>query len=387
MRRASRLHLGAIVVVFGASWALAQQSQPTRETAQEALERLRKEQAATQAERNQIRTQLNRTNRQVNQVLGDIQSVDRRLTQLEDDLESTATRLSRSRAEQANLTEELKKATENLDATRERVRTRLRTMYMRGEPTIVSFVAGAESVGDLATRKQVFELIARKDRDLFEDFKTLRAKVEGQKKRADALVVEVTRLKARQERQQSELAVARREKQSYLGELRDRQDKLREMDRILEQESREIAARIASYHNNTSNPVVTPFTGKFMKPVDAAIGSGFGMRMHPILKYNRMHNGVDIGAKTGTPIRATADGVVLSTSSMRGYGLTVIIDHGGGITSLYAHCSAILVSAGQRVKQGQQIARVGSTGLSTGPHLHFEIRVNGSPVDPRRYIG
>lgn len=118
----------------------------------------------------------------------------------------------------------------------------------------------------------------------------------------------------------------------------------------------------------------------------APITSGFGNRIHPIYGTSRLHAGIDFGAGTGTSIRAAGDGVVVSAGSMSGYGNATIVDHGGGIATLYAHQSSIGVSAGQRVSQGQVIGRVGCTGACTGPHLHFEVRVNGNPVDPMGYI-
>jgi murein DD-endopeptidase MepM/ murein hydrolase activator NlpD len=110
------------------------------------------------------------------------------------------------------------------------------------------------------------------------------------------------------------------------------------------------------------------------------------MRVHPILQTQRMHTGIDFGATTGTPIRAAADGVVVVAGERGGYGNTVILDHGNALATLYAHQSRIAVAEGQSVAKGAIVGYVGSTGLATGPHLHFEVRVNGNPVDPMRYL-
>jgi murein DD-endopeptidase MepM/ murein hydrolase activator NlpD len=122
--------------------------------------------------------------------------------------------------------------------------------------------------------------------------------------------------------------------------------------------------------------------GSFSRPADGPITSGYGPRYHPILRRSRMHTGMDIGAGYGSSIRAAADGEVIYAGYRGGYGKTVVVDHGGGVSTLYAHCSALLVRDGQMVRRGQTVARVGSTGMSTGPHLHFEVRRNGSPVSP-----
>jgi murein DD-endopeptidase MepM/ murein hydrolase activator NlpD len=155
----------------------------------------------------------------------------------------------------------------------------------------------------------------------------------------------------------------------------------------LEAESQAIARRLRALMETPKGRARAdrPWSGRFIRPVEGRITSGYGMRNHPIFKVRKMHTGIDIAAPTGTPIRAADAGVVVEAGYIRGYGYTVIIDHGGGVATLYAHCSALLVSAGQEVQRGQIIARVGSTGYSTGPHLHFEVRVNGEPVDPLGY--
>jgi len=121
-------------------------------------------------------------------------------------------------------------------------------------------------------------------------------------------------------------------------------------------------------------------------PVNGNVTSGFGYRMHPIFHVMKMHTGVDISAGMGTPIKAAAAGTVIFGGWRGGYGQAVIISHGNGLATLYAHQSKLLVSVGDKVKRGEVIGKVGSTGYSTGPHLHFEVRVGGNPVDPMGYL-
>ncbi|MBV9737730.1 MAG: M23 family metallopeptidase, partial [Candidatus Eremiobacteraeota bacterium] len=126
----------------------------------------------------------------------------------------------------------------------------------------------------------------------------------------------------------------------------------------------------------------TASSGYLQWPVRGPITSPFGWRIHPISGVRSFHEGLDIGVASGTPIGAAEAGRVIYAGWYGGYGNYISIDHGGGVSTGYAHCSAIYVSVGQDVRQGQTIGAVGSTGYSTGPHLHFEVRINGKPVDP-----
>ncbi len=127
--------------------------------------------------------------------------------------------------------------------------------------------------------------------------------------------------------------------------------------------------------------------GTFLRPVPGPITSGFGSRSDPITGATAYHSGLDIGAPCGTPIKAAGTGTILSAGfNSGGYGNMTLINHGNGMSTLYGHQSSIVVSAGQSVTQGQVIGYVGSTGKSTGCHLHFEVRVGGNPVDPNGYL-
>ena len=138
-----------------------------------------------------------------------------------------------------------------------------------------------------------------------------------------------------------------------------------------------------------------PSNGKFRWPVNwPNITSPYGWRVHPVYNTKKFHSGIDIGGSYGSPIMAAGAGVVIFVTTPvqghntggSGYGNYCIIDHGGGYTTLYGHCRSVYVKKGQHVKAGQRIAEMGSTGTSTGSHLHFEVRVNGSPVNPERYL-
>lgn len=155
-----------------------------------------------------------------------------------------------------------------------------------------------------------------------------------------------------------------------------------ELERELQAELARQAAAAAA-----ASAVSAPIEGDLLWPTAGRAGSPYGWRVHPIHGTRRMHTGVDISGHTGQPIIAAAAGRVVSAGWRGGYGLAVVIDHGGGLATLYAHQSVLAVRAGQPVSQGQKIGEVGSTGYSTGPHLHYEVRVNGTPQDPMRWYG
>nr|WP_282706850.1 peptidoglycan DD-metalloendopeptidase family protein [Natroniella acetigena] len=131
---------------------------------------------------------------------------------------------------------------------------------------------------------------------------------------------------------------------------------------------------------------VDPVERDFIWPVEGRITSGFAWRVHPVSNQRQFHSGLDIAVPEGTPVEAARAGEVLSSGWIRGYGKTVTIDHGNGVVTLYAHNSQLLVRSGQQVGQGEVIAKAGSTGQSTGPHVHFEIRIDGDPVNPKDYL-
>ena len=246
-------------------------------------------------------------------------------------------------------------------------------------------MGGAQTVGDFVSRSGMLQTIAEKDRELFDRYESLTRNVSEKKRQQDSVVRQYEKLRAFEDRKEAELSDVREEKSIALKQLRSRQAELKKLLQQFQADERNIAAEIAAYNRRIQkNPKTArkPFKGRFMRPVNAPVTSGFGNRFHPILRVSRLHAGTDFGARSGSAIFAVADGTVISASYSGGYGNRIILDHGGGLTTVYAHCSSLAVRAGQTVRQGQRIGAVGSTGLSTGPHLHFEMRINGRPVNP-----
>jgi murein DD-endopeptidase MepM/ murein hydrolase activator NlpD len=192
--------------------------------------------------------------------------------------------------------------------------------------------------------------------------------------------VELAALRAAQAASRAAAVAARNEKSGVLAGVNHDLAALRRQEDELLAESAALSGVITSSSGGGGG------SGSMVWPVNGPVTSPFGWRIHPILGTRRFHTGIDIGAGYGTPIHAADGGTVIYATWMSGYGNVIIIDHGRGISSLYAHQSNLAVGSGARVARGQTIGYVGSTGFSTGPHLHFEVRVNGNPVDPMGYL-
>jgi murein DD-endopeptidase MepM/ murein hydrolase activator NlpD len=179
---------------------------------------------------------------------------------------------------------------------------------------------------------------------------------------------------------QRELATARRDKRDTLSNVReDKEHALAHMAE-LQAQSASLAAKIRSAQSTSVVTIRTPSASGFVWPVHGVLTSGFGWR------WGRMHEGIDLAVSSGTPVVSSAAGTVIVAGWMGGYGNLVVVDHGGGVSTAYGHNTSVTVGVGQQVAQGQLIAYSGNTGHSTGPHVHFEVRINGAAVDPLGYL-
>jgi len=260
---------------------------------------------------------------------------------------------------------------------------RLRAMYENSQATYIQILARSKSLTDLFERSQYISRIAENDKNLLLAFEDARKELEFKKKKnEEAKRQKLLEAKSKQ-KVITKLSVSRadvdEQLRKYNQQLKELQDKEDELIRISEELNRKIK-------NLQSNEKYSGGQMHWPVPSSGSITSSYGMRLHPILHTWRMHTGVDIGASYGASIVAANKGTVIVAEYYGADGNTIIVDHGGGITTLYAHCSKFLVGVGDKVDAGQTIAKVGTTGWSTGPHLHFEVRINGETKNPVNYI-
>ena len=270
---------------------------------------------------------------------------------------------------------------------------RVRAIYIEESPDVLSFLVSASSFDDLIDSYEFLERIGLQDRRIAQQVETAKRKAAEERRatvqtrrltQASVAVITARTAEARSVRDElaagrDTLLAARRLKQSALSGARDtRAESLAEVESLAAQSAALAAAIRDAQAGSTGSG--TPSAAGLIWPVSGPVVSGFGMR------WGRMHEGIDIAATIGTPIHAAASGTVIHAGWLGGYGNLVVVDHGDGLATAYAHASAILVAVGQQVSQADTLSLVGSTGNSTGPHLHFEVRVNGSAVDPLLYL-
>jgi len=338
-----------------------------------------------------------------------ISLVTSRIRALQDDLERTSDRLDtiaadlsvrRNRLAALTLryrlqTIRLRRLRRELNAAELTADERLVAIYQEEDPQVVDVVLSARSFTELLDQLDYLEQISRQDQAIARQLATAKTNVAGARRHTDEVrtkVFEATRsLQARLDEQlaaqsrlvstQESLADARAMKQRTLSTVHEsKREFVQEID-ALRQASLRIAAKIRAAQSSRSAVTRSSVSSSgLIWPVSGPVTSPFGWR------WGRMHEGIDIGVPTGTPIAAAAAGRVIYAGWEGGYGNLVVIDHGSGLATAYGHQSSIAVSVGQLVGQGQVVGYIGCTGHCFGPHLHFEVRVNGSPVDPLGYL-
>ncbi len=346
--------------------------------------------AAAQSELVQLQQQLlhqrrvlAQTQQQERRVLGQLSWAQERLQLAQASLRQTAAALDSTRREIARATQDLAVLSGRLAEHEALMAARLRAFYETGPLGYLDVLLGATGFRDFATRTYLIGLIIDHDLTLYRQVASERQKREEVRAALEEQQQQLQEQQARWKVSREETARLATERRRLLEHVRAERATQEEAVRELELESgriRDLILRSTTW--GRGGTILTLGNGLLVWPVSGRISSGYGWRIHPIFGTREFHTGIDIAAPWGTPIEAAADGTVLFTGWMRGYGMLVILDHGNGLSTTYSHLSSYSVHVGQRVKRGQVIARIGSTGWSTGPHLFFEVRENGRPVNP-----
>ena len=321
------------------------------------------------------------------------------------ELDTATAELKQVQADRIQLDKDITKTEAELKAAQARLQSRekvfykrVRDIYINGRLSYLDVVVGSKDFSDFANRMEMLKRILQSDMDLINTIKTEREDIASKKAKLEEDRAKVLELEKVAQEKQNLINQKKAERQAVLERaMNDRDTAERAYNELmassasitamLQQRAAERAAAAAAAASQGGGGATwVQGTGQLAAPVVAPITSDFGWRIHPIYGTRRLHAGTDFGVDEGTPVHAADGGVVVEAGWVSGYGYTVIIDHGNGMSTLYAHNSDVAVSPGQTVSKGQVVSYSGNTGGSTGPHLHFEVRINGEPTDPMGYL-
>ena len=375
-RKRYRLLSAALVLVF-AVLAAAPVLADELEEKQQQLNSVQQ-----QIEAQQRKAELARRKEQT--IAEQLRAIQQELDTAEDEYETVNDQLENTEQHIKANVELSNRLTKKLEVQTKTLHRRIRDIYKNGQVNYLDVLLGAKDFNDFVGRMDILKKILAYDNALIQGTKADRETLRKAKEQLEADRAKIVELRKLAAAKREQVAERRQERRGVLNAATYERETAERAYRELIETSRQIEQMIKRIQSGEKN--IGGSTGTMTWPAEGEITSPFGWRVHPIFGTQRLHTGIDIGADYGDAIRAADGGVVIHADWMGGYGNAVIIDHGNGISTLYAHNSQLLVDEGQTVAKGQTVARCGSTGYSTGPHLHFEVRQNGSPVNPLNYL-
>lgn len=371
--RAAAAALALLVCLSPASYALADET----EELESQLEDLQRQAEKQQEETDRLSERIGTVSEQLRELSADVKEAEMDYNAIASALEATEMRIDEN--------QELLEETESELADKQaQLRGRIRNVYIHGQISYIDVLFGAKDFSDFLTRMDLFKRVIASDYELVQTVQEAKRVVEETRAALERQRAEEERLAKDAEEKHMELLLKKHDKDKLLEMMEyDREVSQRAYDELIAA-SAEVERLIQASRYRYQFP--GGGSGAMIWPLVGEITSEYGWRTHPIYGDSRYHSGMDIGGDYGDPILAAAAGIVTYSGWISGYGYAVIIDHGGGISTLYGHNEALAVAEGQTVSQGQVIAYCGSTGNSTGPHCHFEVREGGEPVDPMGYL-
>jgi len=340
----------------------------------------------------QDRAGVSQQHKQLQQIQGAAQS---RLKGLQRNIQVTAAQIQENQDQIRAATQQLQQLEADLASARKThqqkqsaVAGRLRFLQRQRSTGGWAALLQSQTLEEFLDRRYQLKLVYQADQRALVSLKAAADEINTQKGQVEFQKNEIALLTQQLSAQKAEYETQAQVQAKLVDRLNSDRQALEAADKRLAKDSQNISLLIQQrlIPRNDTNTIVVYGTGRMSFPSNGPITSSFGWRLHPVLGYNRFHSGMDFGAAYGSLIRAADRGTVIFAGWYGGYGNAVIIAHGNGVTTLYGHSSQLYVAEGQTVQRGQAIAAVGSTGLSTGPHLHFEVRQNGEPIDPLAYL-
>lgn len=346
---------------------------------------------STQQKLNNTKSEVKNVQSQINKNEQEQKNILKEINQLDSSINNTEKQIDGIEKEIEELEESIIIAGENIAYSQEQYdqkydlrKNRMIAYYKNGNVSLTDLVNKTENQTDRMYMERIIEKIISYDTSIMDELATEKENLETQKANLEADSVRCANLKADLEIKLADYKETEEKRTQYLGKLEADHDALEKAEKELLAEADKLAKELEELAKKNSNTKYTGGTMSWPLPGHYVITSKYGNRLHPVTKKYSLHTGVDIAGAgcNGDPVVAAAAGTVIKATYNTAYGNYVVIDHGGGISTLYAHSSKLVVKVGDKVKAGQEIMKVGTTGYSTGPHLHFEVRKDGKYLDP-----
>ncbi len=327
------------------------------------------------AENENLDKKINKNREEQNNILNEIKDLDERISYIEKNISKSNEEIEALDVEIKNTQEEIKDLENNIKLNQDALGERLKVINNNYSMGYIKVILSSASLSDFFNNIYIVKQVIAQDKEMLKELDNNKIEIENKEKE----------LEDKKNKQEENRKALQQDNDNLLAD----KSELEALKRELEKEEDELEAKLEEIAMQNSLDVsqgTIISSGSWPVPGKTRVSSPYGYRIHPILNTRKLHTGIDIPAPTGTPAVAIDNGTVIFSGVQSGYGNTLMIKHDDGKVTLYAHNDKLLASVGDRVQKGQVVTKIGSTGRSTGPHLHFEVRINGKTTDPMKYI-